>query len=178
MEDEITRQQLTDEEPGVDDGSENPLEQTPQDGPAEAPEEGSPATEAIGSTATGEQETQTEGGRPRSLKVVLTLQPDATEGYRAMLAVGAEGCDPILRSVAVAGIAEAVDHIPALVAEAEAHWQLQPRYPATAATKATPAPKPSGRASKAPQVPPDAEDQTETKPAPGAAPADQLPLFG
>ncbi len=178
MEDEITRQQLTDEESGMDDGSDNPLEQMPQDGPAAAPEVDSSITEAKGgSVVTGEKEAGTEGGRPRSLKLVLTLQPEGTEGYQAMLALGAEGCDPILRSVAVAGIAEAVDQIPALVAEAEDRWQLQPRYPATAAAKA-PAAAPSGRAPKVPQAPARAEDQTAPKPVQGAAAADQLPLFG
>jgi len=175
MEDEITRQPLADEESGMDDGSENPLEQTLQDQPADSPEERSPALEATGSGAADEPETAA-AVRPRSLKIVLTLQPEDAKGYRAMLAVGAEGCDPVLRSVAVADIAEAVDQMPALVAEAEARWQLQPRYAATAAAKA-PAVA-TRRAPKAPSTPARSEDEAASKPASGAAPADQLPLFG
>ena len=70
----------------------------------------------------------------RALKLVLSLQPATgaeTPGYRAVVAVGAAGCDPLFRSLEVAGLPAALAEVPALVADAEARWQTQPRYPAT-----------------------------------------------
>ena len=54
---------------------------------------------------------------------------DAEPLYDATLAVGADGCDPQFRSVVATALAGALDEVPALVAEAEARWQAQPRYP-------------------------------------------------
>ncbi|MCC7368792.1 MAG: hypothetical protein IT306_10240 [Chloroflexi bacterium] len=68
----------------------------------------------------------------RTLKVVLTLQPLDDREYRALLAVAADGCDPILRSATVDGLPAALDRVPALLAEAEAHWQARPRNPTVA----------------------------------------------
>lgn len=67
----------------------------------------------------------------RILKLVVTLQPDGA-AYRAVLALGADGCDPVFRSVSAADLATALDEAPALLADAEERWQVQPRYPAAA----------------------------------------------
>src|SRR5687767_7205653 len=56
----------------------------------------------------------------RVLKLVVTLRPDGGTGplgYRALLALGADGCDPVLRAVEAADVRAAVDQVPALVAE-------------------------------------------------------------
>ena len=89
----------------------------------------------------------------RTLKVVLTLAPHRADGkqdqpreavpavagetvgplYDAVLAVGADGCDPQFRSVAGTALAGALDEVPALIAEAETRWRSRPRYPRPAA---------------------------------------------
>lgn len=66
----------------------------------------------------------------RALKLVLTLQPHEGPSYRAIVALGADGCDPLLRYVEVPDLATALEEVPGLLAEAEAVWQIQPRYPA------------------------------------------------
>ena len=132
----------------------------------------------------------------RALKIVLSLRPAAGSeepGYHVLLAVGAEGCDPLFRTVEVAGLAAALSQVPALVADAEARWRTQPRYPAAArreAKAAVPRSRP-GRAER-PAPPAAATDQdgaaepgtaagvppARPAPAPKPAPADQLSLFG
>jgi hypothetical protein len=47
-----------------------------------------------------------------------------------VLALGSEGCDPLLRVVEPGGMQAALQAVPALLAEAEARWQHQPRHPA------------------------------------------------
>ncbi len=64
----------------------------------------------------------------RSLKLVVT--------YRAALALGADGCDPLLRSTTVPGLTVALEGVPTLLEEAEASWRLHPRNPTTVQTPA------------------------------------------
>jgi hypothetical protein len=80
---------------------------------------------------TTEITTSAEASR-RAIKLVLTLTPAEAGQYRAALAIGADGCDPLLRATMVSTLADALDQIPMLVEEAEAHWRLYPRNPATA----------------------------------------------
>ena len=87
----------------------------------------------------------------RALKLVLTLQPMDDRGYRALLAIGADGCDPVLRSATVDGLPAVLDGVPAVLAEAEAQWQTRPRNPAVA-------PSPGGRAAGGRRRPNDAGD--------------------
>lgn len=83
----------------------------------------------------------------RSLKLVVTLRPDGNAGFVVVLALGAEGCDPLLRVAPVDDFLAALEDVPALLAEAEARWQVTPRYPTvpdgrhrpTEAVRATPA---------------------------------------
>ena len=63
------------------------------------------------------------------VKLVIRLHPDASAGYRALLALGADGCDPELRAAAVPDLLAALDEVPALLADAEARWHARPRYP-------------------------------------------------
>lgn len=72
----------------------------------------------------------------RSLKLVVTLTPTEGGEYRAALALGAEGCDPLLRSTTASGLTAALEIVPALLDEAEAHWRVHPRNPTTAQTPA------------------------------------------
>ena len=131
-----------------------------------------------------------EGERPaeasrRALKLVLHLQPTGAAGYRALLALGADGCDPLLRVAEVASLTAALDAVPGFVAEAESRWQTRPRYPASA--KARPAAAPS-RAKAAQSAPAASEARESTadasaakplaQPPPKSAPAGQLSLFG
>jgi hypothetical protein len=66
----------------------------------------------------------------RTLKLVLTLTPTGSGGHQALLAVGADGCDPLLRSIEIEHTAEALAEMVSLIEVAEAHWQVQPRNPA------------------------------------------------
>ena len=66
----------------------------------------------------------------RTLKLVLTLKPgDGPSAIQVIMAIGAEGCDPLLWSGEVEDLQAALDPVPGLLAEAEARWQSQPRYP-------------------------------------------------
>jgi hypothetical protein len=70
--------------------------------------------------------------RPRrSRKLVVSLHPRESQGYHALLALGAKGCDPLFHARDIDDLAAAPDLVPALDAEAEARWQTQPRYPST-----------------------------------------------
>jgi hypothetical protein len=145
--------------PAADDGGHPPLRQ-PGDGAHPAAVE---TTDELSHTnaATG---LATLAPR-RSLKLVVTLQPVDGAGYRALLALGTVGCDPLLRSAEVGDLAGALDEVAALVADAEHRWQTQPRNPtARPVPKARPA-RPNGPpasllpappAAEAPGTPPDA----------------------
>lgn len=98
----------------------------------------------------------------RALKVVLRLQPSAEPGYQVLLAVGADGCDPLYRSLDADDLPAALDAVPVLVADAEERWQRAPRYPAPTL------PSRAKRRGAAPGGP-----ETATPP----AAVDQLPLF-
>ena len=63
----------------------------------------------------------------RALKLVVTLTPAEHGQYRAWLALGSEGCDPILRTATVTTLPDALELVPTLLEDAEAHWRLQPR---------------------------------------------------
>ena len=159
-----------DREPATTDG--------PHDAPESQGEHGGPAEDVTTNQPRA-------AASRRALKLVLHLQPVGAAGYRALLALGADGCDPLLRFTEVANLAAALDEVPGLVAEAEAHWQAQPRYPAP--TKARPATAPS-RAKVAQSRPVVSEgdepagDASTAKPtaeaSPKSAPAGQLSFFG
>jgi hypothetical protein len=131
----------------------------------------------------------------RSLKLVVTLMPVDGGQYRATLALGADNCDPVLRSTTVAGLSDALSQVPALHHEAEASWQAHPRNPTVARA---PVPQPDGnrrRPSKSttspvdeptptpgPDLPtdarPSAPDPAEDALTPRSAGGGQLTLFG
>lgn len=111
---------------------------------------------------------------PLPLKLVVTVSHDGDGGHRAVLALGSDGCDPLLRVIGVGELEDALQVVPELLAEAEARWQLQPRYPAAAPT--TPvanrsARMPSPRASAA------TDPEQTGAPAPRSAEPDQMTLF-
>ncbi|HZS01211.1 MAG TPA: hypothetical protein VFE37_21005 [Chloroflexota bacterium] len=157
----------------------------PQPPSAPGPEP-APVPEAVGPTA---------GDAParRALKLVVSLQPGNAVGYRALIALGADGCDPLLRTADVADLAGALDEVAGLLAEAEGRWELQPRYPAAMPAQTRPAG--SSRAPAPPHRPPRGErpaTAAEPQPAPtltpphasaaphsppASSPADQLTLF-
>jgi hypothetical protein len=113
----------------------------------------------------------------RTLKLVLTLTPVQTAGYRALLALGTDGCDPVMRSVEVADLSAAFQEMAALIAAAEARWRMQPRNSATIK-------RAGGKAAKhtnTKQRPAEQQPSESGRPASDDAPAqssDQLPLFG
>ncbi len=129
------------------------------------------------------------GGAPRrrALKLVVSLRPGGAMGYQAVLALGADGCDPLLHAADVGDLAGALEEVPGLLAQAEGRWELQPRYPAAPPAKTRPA-----AASRAPtprQGPPRCEARatpaepspaptSSYPPAPASSQADQLALFG
>ena len=140
----------------------------PGDGPAEA---SSPASAPI--------------ERPRrSIKVILRLQPSDGPGYRVLLAVGADGCDPLYRTLDVDDLQSALAAIPEFVTNAEERWQHAPRYststmPSRSKRRATASGEPE--APVPPPAPPVTVDNGPASPTPRTTakpvPADQLPLF-
>jgi hypothetical protein len=142
----------------------------------EEPDDGSPGP-------SGDEQGRGRGAVRRRLKLVLTLEPAGGNAYRVLVALGADGCDPLLRTLEAANVSVALGIVPALVAEAEERWRTQPRYPtASAASKARPAAA-AGKASEAPAPP--KEDQQRTAESergrhePTKPPStEQLSLFG
>ena len=120
----------------------------------------------------------------RSLKLVVTLQPAGDHGYRAIVALGSADCDPLFRALDAPDLPAALAGVPSVLAEAETHWNIQPRYPSA---RPVPKAKSSARADR-PVAPPIATQQAEaapTQPAPTpvtpTAPkssSGQLSLFG
>lgn len=149
-------------------------------------------------TAGGAQPTAGPADVPprRPLKLVLTLTPADGPGYRAVLALGTAGCDPLLCTADVAGPDAALDEIRCLLADAEAWWQTSPRYPAAgppsrsrAAASRAPAPAPaavtppteSPDVGPLPAAPAPAGPAVASHPAPTPSPKSrpgQLSLFG
>ncbi len=82
-----------------------------------------------------ESEAHTDPPR-RSIKLVVTLTPAEGGLYRAALTLGAEDCDPLLRSTTVSALADALEQVPGLLDEAEAHWRRHPRNPTAARASA------------------------------------------
>jgi hypothetical protein len=117
----------------------------------------------------------------RSLKLVVTLKPQQERTYRALLAVGADGCDPVWCMAEVAGLPAVLAMVSDLVAEAEARWQVQPRYPAASAGRSGKTTPPSPAAEDRPvaakgKAPAGARPASRTEPK--EASTDQLTLFG
>ncbi len=144
---------------------------------AETPETTRDAAEAPAPSAEAGAADAAQSDAPparRGLKLVVTLRPDDGAAYRAVLALGADGCDPLLRAADVDDLQAALDEVPGLLAEAQARWAEQPRNPAV---------RPARTARAAASRAPAASDQpTATKP-PAATPAQptgpgQLTLFG
>jgi hypothetical protein len=135
-------------------------------------------TPAVAATSPGTPPSQAR----RALKLVLTLQPHDGRGFRGLLALGADGCDPLLRSVEVADPAAALALVPALIDEAETRWQIQPHYPTVRPVKAprsTLAPSRPTDAAPAVVATADSARAGGAQPTPAAKPTTvQLPLFG
>ena len=124
----------------------------------------------------------------RTLKLVLTLQPRADAHYRALIALGADGCDPVLHTLDGHDLPAMLAAIPDLVAQAEAHWAIHPRYPtiptppkapgkptpAKAVTKETLASVDNGQPPYPPPPPPVLDTELPVDP----SSAGQLTLFG
>jgi hypothetical protein len=124
-----------------------------------------------------------EGTPRRTVKLVLTLQPANSQGYRALLAMGADGCDPVLRAADVADFTAALDEMSRFIVEAEARWQVQPRYPATASAPKGKRFASAGRTVEGSQALPGEAQELATEPLAATAPelmsadAGQLSLF-
>jgi hypothetical protein len=106
------------------------------------------------STLAGAEPAQ--GAARTGVKLVIRLHPDASAGYRALLALGADGCDPELRAAAVPDLLAALDEVPSLLADAEARWHTRPRYPTLPRPTTRHGPGTAGRAqpnTRAPAVP-------------------------
>ncbi len=107
----------------------------------------------------------------RTLRLAVTLHP-TDDGYHALLAVGADDCDPVLRHVDVDGWPALVEALHALADDAEARWRTQPRNPTlTSVSKSSPHPAHQ-------LAPPPARDgEAETVPAPSIPRTSQMTLF-
>jgi hypothetical protein len=148
-----------------------------------------PIATAAEAASTHETAEPAAGGAPprRALKLVVRLRPANAIGYRALIALGSDGCDPVLRAADVADLAGALEEVPGLLAEAAGRWQLQPRYPTTAEANARPAApsrapaSPRQRPRRGAAATPDEQGPAPTSaqpPATTSAQADQLALFG
>jgi hypothetical protein len=111
---------------------------------------------------------------PRPLKLVVTVSRDGDGGRRAVLALGSDGCDPLLRVIEAGELEDALQVVPELLAEAEARWQLQPRYPVASPT--TPVANWSAR-TQSPRASSATEPEQTGSPAPRSAEPDQMTLF-
>lgn len=119
----------------------------------------------------------------RPLKLVATLHLSIDGGYHAILALGSDDCDPLIRVLDAPDLATALAAAPALLAEAHDRWQTQPRYPSV-----RPVSRGNPTKAEAPAVPPAPADGAQgsptpsSQPAPAATPAKpssgQLSLFG
>ena len=107
----------------------------------------------------------------RTLRLAVTLHP-TDDGYHALLAVGADDCDPVLRHVDVNGWPELAEALHTLADDAEAQWRTQPRNPTL-----TPVPKPSPRSERQPTPPPTENGEAETVPAVSTQRTSQMSLF-
>lgn len=116
------------------------------------------------------------GAQPlaRKLKIVLRLEP-VEGGLRALVAVGADDCDPELRMLGAGDVASVLQLIPALLAAAETRWARQARYP-MAARPPSQRSQPSAAQQTAP--PPLGPNTTVPTPAVQSAAQSQLQLFG
>lgn len=156
-------------------------------GDAEPPPQPEPVAEPIAGNAVPAgsataDETPPPPGPRRGLKLVVWLRPEGAADYRAVLALGADGCDPLLRSAGVSDLQAALDEVPGLLAEAEARWAGQPRNPAARPARAARG-APRQRPPTAPPAPALANPATAESAPPAAdphepAPAGQLSLFG
>src|SRR5947209_4773950 len=72
-------------------------------------EPGDPPTAEEAATASSQAARST---TRRALKMVVTLRPGDGPTYRAVLALGADGCDPLLRSAEVGDLQAALDEVP------------------------------------------------------------------
>jgi hypothetical protein len=121
----------------------------------------------------------------RALRLVVTLHPGEA-GQRALLALGADGCDPVFRSCAADGLLGALEAVSALLAEAEARWREQPRNPSSVRTGATgrrdravaAAPPSAGANAPTGQRPAFTAPHSPATPPARPAPTGHLPLFG
>ena len=110
----------------------------------------------------------------RTLKLVLTLLPRDDGHYRALIALGADGFDPVLHTLDAYDLPAILAAIPDLVTRAEAHWAVHPRYPTVStppkatAKSATPT-KPARVQPEKPSTPAD-----DGHPFPAAPPAPML----
>ena len=112
----------------------------------------------------------------RTLRLVVTLQP-LEHGYRALLAVGADDCDPLLQRVEVDGWPALADALHNLTDAAAIRWRDQPRNPTV--TPPPPSPKrtrepAAGASSNAPAA---GDDGTDPAAEDDQAPSGQLTLF-
>ena len=162
----------------------NDLTPPPAAEAADTPSTEAPAAAPAAPAAEAEPAATTAPEPRRTLKLVLTLQP-VDAGYRALVAVGTDGCDPLLRSLAVPDLAAALGQAAAIAAEAVDLWRAQPRYPAAASAKPARSTAPAQPAAPAPAGPMSAPvDDPAGPPQPRAAapqpaaPRSQLSLFG
>jgi len=101
----------------------------------------------------------------RTIKLVVTLTPADGGQYRAALTLGANDCDPVLRSVTVSALSDALEQVPGLLGEAEEHWRVHPRNP-TAARAPTRGPGAGQSRSRATSPAPRTDE-----PSPGSTPS-------
>ena len=112
-----------------------------------------------------------EAQAPRTLRLAVTLHP-TDDGYHALLAVGADDCDPVLRHVDVDDWPALAEALRVLADDAVTQWRTQPRNPTL-----TLAPKPSSRSERQPAHRPPEDGEAETVPPVVPPRTSQMTLF-
>ncbi len=109
----------------------------------------------------------------RKLKIVLRVEPSDV-GVRAVVAVGADDCDPEFRVVEAGDLAGVLQSIPGVLAAAEARWISHTRYPQA---PRPPSDRPQSTAVRRPAAATTAPGIAVSPPAAGTPAQAQLDLF-
>ena len=123
--------------------ADNEVAQQVEAGEIQESEEAEQETEELEEAQTPKTEVVKESPKPGEIKVIILMKAD-----RIMLGVQSPNCDPVYKT-SQGTMADALQMVPVLVAEAKLKWEANPRYP-----KADlPTPPPSTATARTPAAP-------------------------
>jgi len=103
--------------------ADNEVTQQADEGEIQEPEEVEQETDELQEDRTPKAEEVKESPKPGEIKVIILMKGD-----RIMLGVQSPNCDPMYKT-SQGTMADALQMVPALVAEAKLKWEANPRYP-------------------------------------------------